>query len=92
MYYFNRTNVRIVITIITVMAYWLAVTDAITRHGFDTAISNNPYVLNGILYGLPLVMTIQRHYKLFRIIALVILVLLWLVAYMPLVDILRNYI
>jgi hypothetical protein len=37
-------------------------------------------------------MTIQRHYKLFRIIALVILVLLWLVAYMPLVDILRNYI
>jgi uncharacterized membrane protein len=92
MYFLNRTNVRIVLTLITLIAYWLAVSESITQHGFHTAISQNPYVLYGILYGLPLVMTIQRHYKLFRIAALVILVLLWLVAYMPLVNMLNTYI
>lgn len=44
------------------------------------------HILSSIQFGLPLVITIQRHYKIFRVITLVILVILRSVAFMPLID------
>ena len=46
------------------------------------------HILSGILFGLLLALTIERHYKIFRVITLVILVIVWLVAFMFLIDIL----
>lgn len=91
MYLLNRKNIQFTIIFISILAYWLMVTTSISNHGMGNAISNNPYVLYGVLFGAPLFVALKvQKYKALRLCALLVLLLLWIAAFMPLVNTIKG--
>jgi hypothetical protein len=86
MYLLNRKSVKYTLTFITVLAYWLMVMTSISHNGIGTSLFSNPYLLYGMLLGIPLFVILKvAKYKALRLCALLFLLIVWITAFKPLV-------